>query len=114
MKALILSILSLVAVGDGPGEKSLIVHEWGTFTSVSAADGVPMIWRPLAGPTDLPSFVYRPDHRRGDLSQDKLEFRTTIRMETPVLYFYAGREMDVDVKVKFPNGAITEWYPRAK
>lgn len=34
-----------------------------------------------------------------------------MRMETPVIYFYAGREMDVRVKVDFPKGLITEWYP---
>jgi hypothetical protein len=38
----------------------------------------------------------------------------TVRMETPVLYFYADREMDVDVKVDFPKGKITEWYPSAR
>jgi len=110
--ALIAAMAALTAV-SGSGEKPLVVHEWGTFTSVSGADGKPMVWRPLQGPTDLPSFVYRPDYRRGDQANEKSRFVTTIRMETPVLYFYAGREMDVKVKVDFPNGAITEWYPRA-
>jgi hypothetical protein len=109
--ALIAAMAALTAVSGG--EKPLVVHEWGTFTSVSGADGKPMVWRPLQGPTDLPSFVYRPDYRRGDQANEKSAFVTTIRMETPVLYFYAGREMDVKVKVDFPNGAITEWYPRA-
>jgi len=95
------------------GEKPLVVHEWGTFTSVAGSDGKPMVWRPLSGPTDLPSFVYRPDYRRGELAQTKVDFNTTVRMETPVLYFYAGKETDVKVKVDFPNGAITEWYPKA-
>ena len=35
-------------------------------------------------------------------------------METPVIYFYSGSEMDVSVKVDFPNGKITEWYPQAR
>ena len=34
-------------------------------------------------------------------------------METPVLYFYAGRETTVNVRVRFREGAITEWFPRA-
>jgi hypothetical protein len=34
-------------------------------------------------------------------------------METPVLYFYAPDEMTVNVNVRFRQGAITEWYPRA-
>src|SRR5205823_6868212 len=37
----------------------------------------------------------------------------TVRMETPVLYFYASREATANVKVRFPKGVITEWYPRA-
>jgi hypothetical protein len=38
---------------------------------------------------------------------------STIRMETPVIYFYTDEEMDVSVKVDFPKGRVTEWYPRA-
>jgi hypothetical protein len=34
-------------------------------------------------------------------------------METPVLYFYAADSLDVDVKVKFAGGTISQWYPRA-
>ena len=34
-------------------------------------------------------------------------------METPVLYFYAPRDVTVNVKVGFRQGAITEWYPHA-
>jgi hypothetical protein len=34
-------------------------------------------------------------------------------METPVVYFYSGRETAVSVKVGFPQGRITEWYPQA-
>ena len=33
-------------------------------------------------------------------------------METPVLYFYGSRESVADVKVLFPKGTITEWYPQ--
>jgi hypothetical protein len=38
----------------------------------------------------------------------------TVRMETPVIYFYAPRETKVDVDVKFPRGLMTEWYPSAQ
>lgn len=33
-------------------------------------------------------------------------------METPVLYFYSAREVTANVKVQFPHGVITEWYPK--
>ena len=35
-------------------------------------------------------------------------------METPVLYFYASRPETLQVKVDFPRGLVTEWYPPAK
>ncbi len=34
-------------------------------------------------------------------------------METPVVYFYADKETKVSVKVDFPKGWITEWFPFA-
>jgi hypothetical protein len=43
----------------------------------------------------------------------KLGLRGTIRMETPVLYFYFPRNLTVSAKVSFAKGLITEWYPHA-
>ena len=40
---------------------SLVVHEWGTFTSVSGHDGITLEWRPLTVESELPSFVYSID-----------------------------------------------------
>ena len=42
----------------------------------------------------------------------KASLSGTVRMETPVIYFYAPREMTVNVRVRFPQGVITEWFPR--
>src|SRR5205814_5646205 len=36
----------------------------------------------------------------------------SVRMETPVLYFYGSRESSANVKILFPKGTITEWYPQ--
>ena len=85
----------------------LTVHEWGTFTSVAGQDGQPVVWMPLTGASDLPCFVNRVG---GRLTKSSL---ATVRMETPVLYFYAPRRMTASVRVRLPQGAITEWYPRA-
>jgi hypothetical protein len=38
----------------------------------------------------------------------------TVRMETPVLYFYAPRDVTVRVSVGFRQGVITEWFPKAQ
>lgn len=131
MRALIaLAAAAVLTVGASPQEAAkVVVHEWGTFTSVAGADGASLDWRPLAGPSDLPSFVYdisgpprglrhgeqvrtckEPNHK----ACGKGCTEGTIRMETPVLYFYSDRETTVSVKVDFPKGRITEWYPAAR
>src|SRR5690348_1160726 len=91
-----------------PVYAGLTVHEWGTFTSIAGRDGQAVDWSPLTGSTDLPGFV---EHFRD--GGFKLGLRGTVRMETPVLYFYDLREVNVSVKVSFAKGVITEWYPRA-
>lgn len=118
--ALVTVLISAMALpADSGGEAPWVAHEWGTFTSVSGADGVPISWRPLSGPTDLPGFVYT-GFGKGTLDRDlpprldKLHAVAPIRMETPVLYFYSPRDLDVDVRVQFPEGQVTEWYPRAR
>jgi hypothetical protein len=89
-------------------ETDLTVHEWGTFTSIAGPDGDSMNWLPLTGSTELPSFV---EHFREVAFKGGL--RGTVRMETPVLYFYSPRETSVSVSVSFAQGLITEWYPHA-
>ena len=86
----------------------LVAHEWGTFTSIAGRDGRAIEWSPQDGSDDLPQFV---EHLR---SVDfKGGLRGTVRMETPVLYFYSPIETTVSVKVSFAQGLITEWYPHA-
>lgn len=103
-----LTVVAAAAAADAiPDVRSdLVVHEWGTFTTVAGADGRAVAWRPLDGPEDLPCFV-----ERADLSP-KLSFVTTVRMETPVIYFYAPRPLTVDVAVGFRQGVMTEFFPR--
>src|SRR6267378_3246417 len=100
--------VALVGTRTRPVYSGLTAHEWGTFTSIAGADGQAVEWSPLTGSTDLPSFV---EHIRD--SRFKSGLRGTVRMETPVLYFYAPREETVSVKVSFAIGVITEWYPHA-
>jgi hypothetical protein len=92
----------------------LIVHEWGTFTSFSGSDGVRLEFRPLVS-SDLPGFVFNRARQVGaynDLGKSRYLVRE--RMETPVTYFYTDREREVDVKVGFPKGLLTEFYPPVK
>jgi hypothetical protein len=87
----------------------LTVHEWGTFTSVAGVDGSAVIWDALGGKDDLPNFVNNLGYRCA-----KRSITDTVRMETPVMYFYSPRDLDAHVKVQFPHGVITEWYPQAQ
>jgi hypothetical protein len=114
--SVVILLAAIVGFAEGPAgfsgprpfdPEGLVVHEWGTFTSVAADDGSAVEWVPPQGPRDLPCFV------------DRVQFNikgwlpATVRMETPVVYFYATDERTVDVRVRFRKGIITEWYPRA-
>jgi hypothetical protein len=87
-----------------PG-KGFVVHEWGTDTIVVGSDG--SLQRGLHHEEeDLPGFVY--DRlKAGPLSQQSV----TIKMETPVTYFYSDVPLTVQTSVSFPKGLLTQWYP---
>src|SRR5215813_8018444 len=125
--SLVLACAGLVLHAQQNGQsQELVAHEWGTFTSVAGDDGRAVIWRPLE--LNKLTFVESPkpgsefDYHSRELPSfvETLHFGVfkqslpaTIRMETPVLYFYSQRPMDVSVSVKFSKGLITEWYPHA-
>lgn len=90
------------------GAADLTVHEWGTFTSVADRNGRAVGWELFDRSTDLPEFV---EHLRS--AETKAGLQGTVRMETPVLYFYSPTETTVSVSVSFARGLITEWYPHA-
>lgn len=102
------AFITAKAPGVSPNDPvAVTVHEWGTFTSVAGPDGKALEWLPQSGPVDLPSFVERARYStKGCLSG-------TVRMETPVLYFYAPDEAAMNVSVRFRQGVMTEWYPSA-
>jgi hypothetical protein len=100
------------------GETGLIVHEWGTFTSIAGEDGMALDWRPLTATNDLPHFVHDVSAFTASSGLrhecQKCDLTGKIRMETPVLYFYTDRDTNVTVRVDFPKGTITEWYPSVR
>jgi hypothetical protein len=90
----------------------LIVHEWGTFTSFAGSNGVNLEYRPLVT-NDLPYFVH--SMLSGYVNPwAKEEVVAQQRMETPVIYFYTDVPRDVQVRVDFPKGVLSEWYPPVK
>lgn len=97
----------------------LEVHEWGTFTSVQSPDGKDM--EGLHHEEEpLPSFV----HGRGGMCWgvskciEIVPVGVTQKMETPVIYFHgtpkdeAGNAV-ATVRVDFPKGIISQWFPEA-
>jgi hypothetical protein len=120
---------------------SFDAHEWGTFTSVVGSDGK-LIEGLHHEEEVLPIFVYdlskvedivgstntsaslvgvppRPPMTRGFFPESMNQMpiptfteRITQKMETPVIYFYTKKEIDVNVRVDFPNGVISQWYPK--
>jgi hypothetical protein len=111
--ALAVALLAALSVSESPARlhvtdpQNFVVHEWGTFTSVAGRNGEAESWLPLSGDDDLPCFVDR------IALGIKPNLSGTVRMETPVLYFYAPTNVTAHVSVNFRQGAITEWYPRA-
>lgn len=90
-------------VGTQAQKKRLIAHEWGTFTTHVEPNGTVKTWNPLFERSDLPGFVR--------IYQPKNGVPGTVRMETPVIYFYTEKRVSVAVDVSFPQGKITEFYP---
>jgi hypothetical protein len=113
---MVAAFLGIVALGLGTAfagaastqQSDLVAHEWGTFTSIAGNSGAAVSWSPWAAPSDLPDFVEHLEAR-----EFKLGLNGTIRMETPVIYFYSSRETTLSVHVSFAKGLITEWYPHA-
>jgi hypothetical protein len=85
----------------------LVVHEWGTFSTFSGSDGKNLKFNPYDN--DLPDFVH------GYLARNSKAgpLGGTISLETPVVYFYADQPLTASVRVDFPKGTLTEWYPQA-
>lgn len=123
LKALALAVLVVGAAflvvvvraqGGSPAKGDLTVHEWGTFTSIAGPDGQALEWRPLTGPSELPCFVQELNPNSVKMPRGGIPaLKATVRMETPVLYFYSPTAQTVRARVDFPHGIMSEWYPRA-
>lgn len=91
-----------------PADERFIVHEWGTLTTRHTKDGQ-QLWTKNDRVEPLPSFVYE-----NWMSPAKQDAKGTMRLETPVIYFYSNEQREVSVRVEFPEGFLTEWYPFAQ
>src|SRR4051812_29106785 len=115
--SLILAVV-FAAVPCFASNDKLVIHEWGTFTSLQAEDGS-AIGAINSDDERLPPFVH-------DLISSQFQFNkggvpdcfpsVTMRLETPVLYFHPAPGTTVpplDVTVNFRGGLLTQFYPIA-
>ena len=105
---------------------ALVVHEWGTFTSFQDSRGltisginvddepVPNFVHRLS---DIPIFTTRSSPATWSQGAPRCHPDVTLRLETPVLYFYptpAFRpDQRLDVRATFVGGWLTEFFPFA-
>jgi hypothetical protein len=99
-------------------DSTVTVHEWGTFTTLNGSDGVPLSGL-YADEEKLPRFVKNLDMKavtdsnaKGIVTKNCALKNVTVKMETPVIYFYADKETPIHLKVNFDGGLITQWYPQ--
>lgn len=122
-------LVGVVLIAAGPAlPADLVVHEWGTITTVHAADGTPAGGLNKIDDADvLPDFVHRyepqttkqkPDRILGKLPNIPGRPDVTMRLETPVIYFHPPPNKPftdpIDIKVRFRGGVINEFFPDAK
>ena len=123
---ILIALLVLTSASATPAGR-LVVHEWGTITTIHEASGTPATGLNRIDESEvLPEFVHRyePETTRQD---PKRELRksplvpgrpdVTMRLETPVIYFYPPPNekfrQSIDVRVNFRGGVINEFYPAA-
>ena len=117
-------------VSRATDRQRFVAHEWGTFTSLQNAAGrdlgainiddepvpsfVHNLSRYLLQPTFLTSHWWR-YRMKGVPRRHPL---VTMRLETPVIYFHlpegVDKPVEVDVRVRFLGGWLTEFWPDAK
>lgn len=105
---------------------ALTVHEWGTFTSFQDSNGVTIsginvddepVPKFVHRLSDIPIFTTRSLPALWSQGAPRCHADVTLRLETPVLYFYPQRAFPpgqrIDVRVTFVGGWLTEFFPFA-
>lgn len=123
---LILTVGACSTAAAAAEPKSLIIHEWGTFTSFQDERGL-TISGINVDDEPVPEFVHRLKDipilttRSAPASWSKGAPRchpdVTLRLETPVLYFYPqpgfAADQSIDVRATLSGGWLTEFFPQA-
>lgn len=122
------ALVALVTLGVSaqPDNKKLVVHEWGTFTSLQDESGaaiggintddepVPKFVHRLSDwlllrPTEMPPCFFQ--------GAPACHPDVTMRLETPVIYFHPSQTglvaSNLTVRAQFNGGWLSEFYPSA-
>jgi hypothetical protein len=114
----------LVVVSASAADK-LVVHEWGTFTSLEDENGKPIggintddeplpsfvhdLHRLIGGPSEVPAILFK--------GVPRCDPDVLVRLETPVIYFHlpahGPKSIKLDLDVTFHGGWLTQYYPDA-
>jgi hypothetical protein len=129
LAALLLALSPAIPAWAVNNSDRLIVHEWGTFTTLQDDEGKELFGINIDD-EPVPGFVHNLEPyilNTPVLSHDYWLTRqkgtprfhplVSMRLETPVIYFYppasAKLPLKLDVSVKFRGGWLTEFYPNA-
>lgn len=119
---LLLVLLAPTVLAGSPDR--LVIHEWGTFTSLQNEAGE-SLGAINVDDEPVPDFVHRLGSLVSRLRDDSLIFfsqgapylhpQVTMRLETPVVYFYPpkGFNEKISFSASFRGGWLTEYYPTA-
>lgn len=120
------AVLPACAASAQGKAEPLVVHEWGTFTSFQDNSGsairginvddepVPEFVHRLQG---LPTWTLKTLPATWSQGAPRCNADVTLRLETPVVYFYpprnAGSAQAIDFHASFRGGWLTEYFPAA-
>jgi hypothetical protein len=125
--ALVAAVLGRSAHAAAAPGQTLVVHEWGTFTSLQDNAGA-TIGGINVDDEPVPPFVHRlgglpiwtPSSMPASWSQGapRCHPDVTLRLETPVVYFYPPGDptgaKPFDFRASFVGGWLTEYFPAAR
>jgi hypothetical protein len=123
-----LAAASSTTSGPSPASEKLVVHEWGTFTSLQdengqALGGINVDDEPVPQFVHqwMPAYVVGAANGRAIPAAKGLDAKhpyVTLRLETPVLYFHPPKSqtapINLSVNVQFKGGWLSQYYPMAQ
>jgi hypothetical protein len=125
MRWLLGIFLFLRVAGASAADPELIVHEWGTFTSLQDESGravgginsddepLPEFVHDIAPHLLMPADPEKPPPQSKSIPRCHRD--VTMRLETPVIYFHPkdGFDRRFNVSVSFLRGWLTQFFPEA-